>query len=48
MQYLVYCLQAAKQRAWRLEERVNTLEIEVASRNADRTPQAQTALDEEH
>ncbi|KAJ5642599.1 hypothetical protein N7490_006599 [Penicillium lividum] len=44
MQYLVYCLQAAEQRAWRLEERVNTLEVEVASRNAERTPQDPTAL----
>ncbi|KAF3003407.1 hypothetical protein E8E15_001242 [Penicillium rubens] len=44
MQYLISCLQAAEQRAWRLEERVNSLEVEVASRNAERSPQGHTAL----
>ncbi|KAJ5544121.1 hypothetical protein N7494_005400 [Penicillium frequentans] len=44
MQYLVYCLQAAEQRAWRLEERVNTLEVEVASRNAERSPRDPTTV----
>ncbi|KAJ5642603.1 hypothetical protein N7490_006603 [Penicillium lividum] len=43
MQYLIYCLQAAEQRAWRLEARVNTLEVEVASRNAENSPTDQTA-----
>ncbi|KAJ5033080.1 hypothetical protein NUH16_003210 [Penicillium rubens] len=43
MQYLIYCLQAAEQRAWRLEERVNTLEVEVASRNVETPPTDQTA-----
>ncbi|KAI2670185.1 hypothetical protein LCP963914a_9876 [Penicillium roqueforti] len=36
MQYLIYCLQAAEQRALGLEERVNALEVEVASRNNSR------------
>lgn len=43
MQYLICCLQAAEQRAWRLEERVNTLEVEVASRNVETPPTDQTA-----
>lgn len=35
MQYQNYCLQAAEQRAWGLEELVNKLEVELASRNAE-------------
>ena len=35
MQYQSYCLQAAEQRAWGLEELVNKLQVELASRNAE-------------
>jgi hypothetical protein len=34
MRYQERCIQAAEKRAWRLEERVNQLEVELASRNA--------------
>ena len=35
MQYQNYCLQAAEQRAWGLEELVNKLEVELASQKAE-------------
>lgn len=34
IRYQDRCLQAAEKRAWRLEERVNQLEVELVSRNA--------------
>ena len=35
MDYQSDCLQAAEQRAWHFEERVNKLEVQLASREAD-------------
>ena len=38
MEYQNYCLKAAEQRAWGLEELVNKLEVKLASRNAETSP----------